>query len=93
MFLAGTGTVGLNEVGEDAWYRLADRACSMGAWNFAVARALAGDFLANEAANFSRTNDEMADAVWFVAVTACRDLFPQPALDLGPPSSAEADDG
>jgi len=28
VFLAGTGTVGLNEAGEDAWYALADRACA-----------------------------------------------------------------
>ena len=91
VFLTGTSTVGLTEVGEDAWYALADRACLLGGWNHGMARALATEFAEGLPQKSDVIVDEMAVAVWLIAARACHELVPQGALKLGPPPGGEGD--
>ena len=90
VFSTGTNQVGMTDAGSDAWFALAEDACDRGAWAHDVARSLGEEFLSKNGSESSVSVDQMASAVWLVAVTACRDRFPPSALDLGPPGLVES---
>ena len=70
-----------------------ERACTEGVWDRDVATQLAEEFIQEDLAVSVRAEGsgppsagEGAQALWIMAVNVCRDVFPDGAIEDGPPS-------
>ncbi len=68
-----------------------DRACGEGVWELDVARALAEEFITEDAAYalfleaYPPSIDSGADALWLTAADYCPEDFPPGVVETGPP--------
>ena len=81
-YQTGVNTSGRSDLSESVFLEAAGRACSEGGWDWEIARIVAADLLEPVPREQGANG---AAAVWLMAATACHDLIPQNALDLGPP--------
>lgn len=81
-YQTGVNISGRFELPEAVFLEAAARACSEGGWDWEIARGIAADLLEPVP---REQGAKGAAAVWLMAATACHDLIPQDALDLGPP--------
>lgn len=81
-YQTGVNVSGRFELPEAVFLEAATRACSEGGWDWEIARGIAADLLEPVP---REQGAKGAAAVWLMAATACHDLIPQDALDLGPP--------
>ncbi len=82
--------VGINGVGtlgapEESWIALAEAGCQQGAWDWGTARALGDQFLSTYDPDATTEPAAMAQTVWLMTILGCRQLFPQGAIERGPP--------
>ncbi len=83
--------VGLGQTDHEVWRARLQRACAEGVWDFAVAERLAAEFIEEDLPLSVRGDSSVPDvlhgsqALWLMARNACGELFPQEALDKGPP--------
>lgn len=83
----GINGVGTLDAPEESWIELAELGCQEGAWDWGIARARGGLFLAQYDTDGATEGAAMAQTVWLMTILGCRDLFPQGAIDRGPPPS------
>ena len=78
----GANMTGL-ELSEQEWRAVAERACAEGAWDWDTAAEIGAELGVDAQRIAAGATPDTA--VWLIAAIACRDRFPQDAIDLGPP--------